>query len=73
MTDQWQQGWQDGYDFILKNFNPKTGCKVKRPDNVNNGFYEGEMYGRSVVWDKAYPNHKSISWNSETKQYDVTY
>lgn len=85
-TDQFEiallkDGWQDGYDYTIENWTEGEGL----PDGTfpefmkhQHGFYwngwaEGVRSGISWHYDRLFPNYKSVSWNPETKKYEVTY
>lgn len=81
---EWKQGWEDGYQFALKNFNPVTGYSVNFPENFVHrgdlwscGFAEGEICGHGEVWDKHFKKSGktllSIHWDTPNKKYIATY
>lgn len=81
---EWDQGWKDGHQFAIENFNPVTGYCVKFPSRFNHrrdawscGFAEGEMCGHGEVFDKHFKKTGktllSIHWDSSKKQYIATY
>ena len=83
MSDElWQQGWRDGHEFALKNFDPVKGYSVPFPskfvhrgDSWSCGFAEGEICGHGKVFDKKYKVEGkqllSITWVNG--QYQAKY
>lgn len=68
--NDWTKGFDDGYEFAIKNFNPQTGSyNIELPGSFrhrvgeyNCGFGEGLISGRGIVLDKTFPGWKRIHW-----------
>lgn len=72
MTDEWQNGFEAGYQFALNHYNPQTGTQnapypnafIHREGAFNCGFGEGLITGRGVKIDEAFGKFKSIYWEN---------
>lgn len=70
MSEQWEKGFDDGYQFALLKYDPHTGSMKKnypnkfvhRGDAWSCGYGEGLISGRSKQIDDAFPGYRSISW-----------